>query len=210
MTNQPPPGRRAAPRRYGRRAGVGSAIGPGGSATESDYYFSFWTAFGWTILTCGIYAFYVAYQLVRRSRDHNARRIEMLDAATVVRVAAGRGEGRRRRAAAELQPHLGRAERLASAGDASSATRSSGRSSRSSGTGSCIIILYILLDGDLVTHDRAEGAIEHELSIIYTRLGAAVPAPEPVAPEAEAQLRRADRRDDLHVRHLLASGGSTT
>ena len=27
------------------------------------------------------------------------------------------------------------------------------------------IIMFILLDGDLVTHDRAEGAIEHELSV---------------------------------------------
>ena len=41
------------------------------------------------------------------------------------------------------------------------------------------IMLYILLDGDLVTHDRAEGAIEHELSVIYTRLGAAVAEPDP-------------------------------
>jgi len=41
------------------------------------------------------------------------------------------------------------------------------------------IILYILLDGDLVAHDRAEGAIEHELSIIYTRLGVPVPSPDP-------------------------------
>src|SRR5437764_7545585 len=37
---------------------------------ESDYLFSFWTALGWTILTCGLYGFYVIYQLVRRSRDH--------------------------------------------------------------------------------------------------------------------------------------------
>ncbi len=49
---------------------------------ETDYIFDFWTALGWTILTCGIYGFYVLYQLVRRSRDHNLRRIEMLDAAT--------------------------------------------------------------------------------------------------------------------------------
>jgi hypothetical protein len=39
------------------------------------------------------------------------------------------------------------------------------------------IILFILLDGDLVDHDRAEGAIEHELSVIYGRLGAAVRRP---------------------------------
>src|SRR5436190_23382592 len=48
---------------------------------ESDYIFSFWTAFGWTLLTCGIFGFYVIYQLVRRMRDHNARRLELLDAA---------------------------------------------------------------------------------------------------------------------------------
>jgi hypothetical protein len=47
------------------------------------------------------------------------------------------------------------------------------------GNGIVQIIVYILVDSDLATHDRAEGAIEHELSIIYTRLGAAVPAPDP-------------------------------
>src|SRR3954471_8680772 len=51
---------------------------------ESDYIAKFWTAFGWTILTCGIYGLYVIYQLVRRSRDHNRRRLEELDAATAL------------------------------------------------------------------------------------------------------------------------------
>jgi hypothetical protein len=46
---------------------------------ESDYIFSYWSALGWTILTLGIYGFYVFYQLVRRMRDHNARRLELLD-----------------------------------------------------------------------------------------------------------------------------------
>ena len=32
----------------------------------------------------GIYGFYVFYQLFRRMRDHNTRRLEMLDAATTV------------------------------------------------------------------------------------------------------------------------------
>src|SRR6266699_4554966 len=49
---------------------------------ESDYIFSYWPALGWTILTFGIYGLYVFYQLVRRMRDHNARRLELLDAAT--------------------------------------------------------------------------------------------------------------------------------
>src|SRR4029077_10604918 len=32
---------------------------------ESDYIFSYWSALGWTILTFGIYGYYVFYQLVR-------------------------------------------------------------------------------------------------------------------------------------------------
>jgi hypothetical protein len=44
--------------------------------------FNYWSALGWTVLTLGIYGFYVLYQLVRRMRDHNARRLELLDAAT--------------------------------------------------------------------------------------------------------------------------------
>jgi hypothetical protein len=51
---------------------------------ETDYIFSYWSALGWTILTSGIYGFYVFYQLIRRMRDHNARRLELLDAATTV------------------------------------------------------------------------------------------------------------------------------
>ncbi len=46
-------------------------------------------------------------------------------------------------------------------------------------TGIAQYIAYILLDGDLVTHDFAEGAIEAELSTIYTRLGAPVAPPDP-------------------------------
>jgi hypothetical protein len=49
---------------------------------ESDYIFSFATALGWSLLTCGIYSYYIFFQLMRRSRDHNHRRWELLDAAT--------------------------------------------------------------------------------------------------------------------------------
>jgi hypothetical protein len=144
--------------------------------TDSDYYFSFWTAFGWTILTCGIYGFYVAYQLVRRSRDHNARRTEMLDAAALFawQQAEARGVGD------ELRPNFNRISAELNV------LRQQAAQFRDPvvwtilsiiGYGIVIIILYILIDSDLVTHDRAEWAIEHELSIIYARLGAAVPAP---------------------------------
>src|SRR5436309_8031244 len=49
---------------------------------NSDYIANFWTAFGWSILTCGIYSYYMFYQLMRRDRDHNRRRLELLDGAT--------------------------------------------------------------------------------------------------------------------------------
>src|SRR2546426_5473409 len=51
---------------------------------ETDYIASFWSALGWTLLTCGVYGFYVFYQLMRRMRDHNQRRGELLDAATAL------------------------------------------------------------------------------------------------------------------------------
>src|SRR4051812_22926750 len=76
---------------------------------ESDYIFDFWTAFGWSILTCGFYGFYIIYQLVRRSRDHNARRIELLDAATTLawEQAQSKGLGDELRPAFErIAPHM--------------------------------------------------------------------------------------------------------
>ena len=38
---------------------------------------------------------------------------------------------------------------------------------------------FVFLDGDLIKHDQAEGAIEAELSAILARLGQNVPAPDP-------------------------------
>ena len=46
----------------------------------TEYIFNFWSALGWTVLTLGFYGYYVFYQLMRRMRDHNARRVELLDA----------------------------------------------------------------------------------------------------------------------------------
>src|SRR6185437_3249101 len=73
---------------------------------ESDYIFSYWSALGWTILTFGIYGFYVFYQLVRRMRDHNARRLELLDAATAVAWERAGARGLQQ----ELTPSFQRAE----------------------------------------------------------------------------------------------------
>jgi hypothetical protein len=145
---------------------------------ESDYIFDFWTAFGWTLLTCGVYGYYVLYQMVRRSRDHNVRRIELLDAATALAwdQAQSKGLGDELRPAFErIAPHM-------------AVLRNQTTQFRDPVVWTIIslltggighFIIYILLDGDLITHDHAEGAIESELSTIYTRLGAPVTPPNP-------------------------------
>jgi hypothetical protein len=145
---------------------------------DTDYIFSFWTALGWSILTCGIYGFYVLYQLVRRSRDHNLRRVELLDAATTLAWEQANARGLEE----ELRPNF---ERIS----ANMATlRQQTTQFRDPviwlllaiiASGIVHIVVYILLDGDLVTHDYAEGAIESELSTIYGRLGAPVTPPDP-------------------------------
>jgi hypothetical protein len=145
---------------------------------ETDYVFEFWSALGWTVLTLGIYAFYILYQLMRRDRDHIRRRLELLDAATTFawERAYERGLGE------ELTPAF---QRIAPAIAALRAQTGEFRDPVlwtlidfvTGGIGR--LVAYILMDGDLVRHDRAEGAIESELSAIYERLGASVPAPDP-------------------------------
>ena len=145
---------------------------------ETDYIFNFWTALGWSILSCGFYAIYVVYQLVRRSRDHNARRLELLDSAAAFAWEQAQARG----LAEELRPAF---ERIAP----NMATLRGYTTSFRDPTiwavlafffsGIVQIIAFILLDGDLVGHDYAEGAIEAELSTIYARLGAPVTPPDP-------------------------------
>jgi hypothetical protein len=72
---------------------------------ETDYIFDYWTALGWTILTLGIYGLYVFYQLVRRMRDHNERRVDFFDAA----LAFAWEEAGRRGLQSELTPSFQRA-----------------------------------------------------------------------------------------------------
>jgi len=144
---------------------------------ESDYIFNYWTALGWTVLTFGIYGFYVFYQLVRRMRDHNARRLELLDAA----LSLGWEEAGRRGLQAELTPsfqrasaHLAVMRRMT--GDFRDPVIWLLLSIVASGI--VHIIAFILLDQDLVNHDRAEVGVEYELAFIYGRLGYPLPFPE--------------------------------
>jgi hypothetical protein len=145
---------------------------------ESDYIFDFPTALGWTFLTCGLYGIYVVYQLVRRAREHNLRRLEMLDAATTF----GWEQAQARGVADELRPSF---ERIS---QHMTTLRAQVQEFRDPAIWTVLavfflgiveIVAFILLDGDLVGHDYAEGAIEHDLATIYTRLGAPLPFPDP-------------------------------
>lgn len=145
---------------------------------SSDYIFNFWTALGWTVLSFGFYGFYVFYQLVRRIRDHNLRRLELLDAA----VGFGWDQADDRGLQPELTPSFQRA------GAHLAVLRRMTGDFRdpviwlvlSIVAGSIVhAIAFIFLDQDLVNHDRAEVGVEYELAQIYGRLGHPLPYPDP-------------------------------
>lgn len=144
---------------------------------DTDYIFNYWSALGWTVLTLGIYGLYVFYQLVRRMRDHNMRRVELFDAA----LAFGWEASGRRGLQAELTPSFQRAEAHMSV------LRRMTADFRDPviwlvlsivARGVVEIVAFVLLDQDLVKHDRAEVGVEYELSLIFGRLGHAVAAPD--------------------------------
>jgi len=145
---------------------------------ETDYLFDFWTAFGWTILTCGVYSIYIVYQLVRRDRDHNLRRLELLEAANALAWERANAQGH----ADELEPHFTNVAMHLQA------QRSLTREFRDPvlwciltafATAIVEMIVFVLTDQDLVKHDFEEGGAENELAYIYTRLGTPVAAPDP-------------------------------
>jgi hypothetical protein len=152
---------------------------------ETDYIFHYWSALGWTILTLGIYGFYVFYQLIRRMRDHNARRLELLDAATTVAWEQAGRQGLQQ----EMAPSFERA-----AGHLSVLRQMTGDFREPViwvllaivARGIAEIIAFILLDQDLIKHGQAEAGAWHELSVIYARLGQHLPAPD------HGQVKRPD------------------
>ena len=144
---------------------------------ESDYIFSYWSALGWTVLTFGIYGFYVFYQLVRRMRDHNARRLELLDAATTAAWEQAERQGLQQQLAPSFQRAAGHLAVL----------RQMTSDFREPvvwlvlaivASGIAQIVAFVLLDQDLIKHSQAEAGAGHELSVIYGRLGQQVPAPD--------------------------------
>ena len=161
---------------------------------ETDYIFNYWSALGWTVLTLGIFGFYVFYQLIRRMRDHNARRLELLDAATTVAWE----EAGRRGLQQEMTASFERA-----AGHLALLRRMTGDFREPViwlllaivGRGIVEIVGFILLDQDLIKHGRAEAGAGYELSEIYGRLGQRVPPPD------EGQVKAPDN----YVGRILAT-----
>jgi hypothetical protein len=144
---------------------------------ETDYIFSFWSALGWTVLTFGIYGFYILYQLVRRMRDHNLRRLELFDAS----IAFAWEQAGRRGLQDELRPSFERAAAHLAV------MRQMTADFRDPviwlilaviTSGVVHVIAYVLLDKDLIRHDQAEVGVEYELSLIFGRFGYQVPGPD--------------------------------
>ena len=193
MTEQPPEAHEPEPMpeaaQPSQPAGPGSMPGPppmpaaervrlaAQQRGASDYVFSYWSALGWTVLTFGIYGFYVFYQLVRRMRDHNARRLELLDAATTVAWEQAGRQGLQQELAPSFQRAAGQLAVL----------RQMTTDFREPviwvvlaivARGVAEIVAFVMLDQDLIKHDRAEVGVEYELSLIYGRLGQHVPSPD--------------------------------
>jgi hypothetical protein len=146
---------------------------------QSDYYF---TGPGLnvflTIITCGIFGLVVFYQLMRRDRDHNRRRLDLLNGAN----AFAWEQASERGLADELRPAF---ERVAAQLEVLRRLTTEFRDPtiwlvlEVVARGIAQLVGFILIDKDLDTHDRAEGAIEADLSAIYARLGATLPNPDP-------------------------------
>ncbi len=147
--------------------------------SESDYVFDFWTSFGWILLSCGVYLYYVFYQLMRRARDHNLRRLELLDAAAALAWERAEAEG----LAEELRPHF---ERM-SVGFAELRRLTTEFRDPTIWlvlaifTGVALWVGYVLLDMDLIRHQQAEAVVESELAAVYARLEHPLPFPPPNA-----------------------------
>ena len=145
---------------------------------QTDYYFEgMGMVIFLTIITCGIFGFYVFYQLMRRMRDHNRRRLDLLESATEIAWQRASGQG----VSEELRPNF---ERIATN---MAVLRGLTTEFRDPGIWVLIAVLtsiayyvgFYFLDQDLIKHDQAEGAVEAELSAVFARLGQNVPAPDP-------------------------------
>ncbi len=166
---------------------------------ETDYILRFWSALGWTLLTCGIFGFFVFSQLFRRMRDHNQRRLELLEAARELAWSRAVADGVSEELRGEFERvgmHLGVLRALTTEFRDPNAWLAIYVTAVAIGVfarflphgiggvfsfGSAVVQVtgYWLLDGDLVKHDYHEGAAESDLATIFDRLGHPIERPDP-------------------------------
>jgi hypothetical protein len=156
---------------------------------STDYIFHFWTALGWTVLTFGIYWFYAFYQLIRRSREHNRRRVALLQAAHDLAWERAAAQGRTE----PLRPTFdgvrdGVGSLQAMLGDLRDPTLWLVLSVV--GQGLVWLAGALLLDQDLVQHERHERAAEAGLTSLFSELGTALPAPVPATKQPHNYVGR--------------------
>ena len=155
----------------------------------TDYTFHFWSALGWTVLTFGLYSFYVFYQLMRRSQEHNRRRAALLAAAQDL--------------AAERAAEQGKTETLRSELDRVEADVQQLRAMDNDYRDpvlwlvACVFVNglawlagAILLDQDLIRHERHERAAADTLTRVFAELDVTLPAPIPAAKQPHNYVGR--------------------
>jgi hypothetical protein len=137
---------------------------------ESDYVFDVATAFGWMLLTCGVYGLYLEYQLMRRTQEHNRRQLDLFDAATAFAWEQARAQG----LSEELRPNFELiADRASVLGELTYEFRDPALwvTLTVVTLGIAQFVAWSAIDRDLVAHNDAERAIERELAFIYSRMG---------------------------------------
>lgn len=157
---------------------------------ETDYELDFPSALGWFVLTGGLYGFFVLYHLLRRAREHNRRRVELLDAATTFAWDEARARGLNE----ELRALF---ERIAEQMRALDELKAEFRDPALwlvfvvATLGFALLPAWISIDRDLTRHEAAERAIEIDLAFVYSRMGAylAPPAPAQTKPRQRAARR---------------------
>lgn len=161
----------------------------GADRRRTDYEFHFWSAFGWTLLSVGLYSFYVFYQLVRRSRDHNRRRVTLLGAAAEIAWDRAVEQGQ----SDELRPAFDQVSRdikQLRAMDEDFRDPALWTVLSVIGGGIVWAIGAILLDQDLVRHERHERAAEAALTRLFADLGIGLPTPDPATKQPHNYVGR--------------------
>jgi hypothetical protein len=159
--------------------------------TTSDYVFDFWTALGWTVLSCGVFGYYVWYKMIERMREHNRRRLALLEATNEIAWQKAREQGREE----ELRPRF---ERIAAD---LGVMRQLTAEFRDPAIWLVLFVLvgaiplliaFWLIDADLIKHSAAERDAEAQLSEVFALVGHHLdlePAAPPPKPPHQYALR---------------------